>query len=163
MKTRKQKKEVALLLHNIRSVHNVGAIFRTADAVGVTKIYLSGYTPTPSDRLGRKRGDLAKAALGAEGFVAWEYKKNPVSIISKLTGERYFVVAVEQGKGAIDYKKVKPSSSKILFIFGNEVVGIAPALQKMADVVATIPMKGEKESLNVSVAAGIALYRILEL
>src|SRR6185369_9412628 len=95
-----------LILHNIRSVENVGAMFRTADAAGIDKIYLTGYTPAPLDRFGRKRGDLAKSALGAEEFVVWEQKKNILSLVAKLKKEGFLIIAIEQDKKSIDYKKV---------------------------------------------------------
>src|SRR3989344_4065622 len=100
-------KENIIILHNIRSVENVGAMFRTADAAGINKIYLTGYTPTPLDRFGRKRKDMAKSALGAEEFVAWEQKKTILPVISKLKRDRFQIIAIEQDKKSIDYKKVK--------------------------------------------------------
>ena len=103
----KTNQENILILHNIRSVENVGAIFRTADSVGINKIYLTGYTPTPLDRFGRKRRDLAKSALGAEEFVAWEQKKNISALLTKLKKEKYLIIGIEQDKKSIDYKKVK--------------------------------------------------------
>ena len=98
-------KENILILHNIRSVENVGAMFRTADAAGINKIYLTGYTPAPLDRFGRKRKDLAKSALGAEEFVPWEQKKN-YFLSCKLKREKFFIIGIEQDKKSIDYKKV---------------------------------------------------------
>ena len=154
--------ENILILHNIRSVENVGAMFRTADAAGVNKIYLTGYTPAPLDRFGRKRGDLAKSALGAEEFVPWEQKKNISPLLVKLKGEKFLIIGIEQAKNSIDYKKVK-LKSKNAFIVGAEVTGIPKTVLQKCDVVAEIPMRGKKESLNVSVALGIALFRILNL
>lgn len=152
--------ENILILHNIRSVENVGAMFRTADAAGIVKIYLTGYTATPLDRFGRKRGDLAKSALGAEEFVAWEQKKSLLSLLTKLKKENFQIIGIEQDKKSIDYKKVK-LQSKNAFIVGAEVTGIPKNILKQCDVIAEIPMRGKKESLNVSVALGIALFRIL--
>ena len=86
----KKDQQNVLILHNIRSVENVGAMFRTADAAGINKIYLTGYTPTPLDRFGRKRGDLAKSALGAEEFVSWEQKKMILPLLAKLKKEKFF-------------------------------------------------------------------------
>ncbi|MEK7596524.1 MAG: TrmH family RNA methyltransferase [Patescibacteria group bacterium] len=153
-----EKKEISLLLHNIRSVYNVGAIFRTADAMGVSKIILSGYTPTPVDRFGNARGDFAKCALGAERSVAWEYVKNPGIVLSRLKKEGFEIISVEQSKNSLDYKKVKPKN-RCLVIFGAEVSGISKFLLQKSDIIAEIPMGGRKESLNVSVSAGIVLYR----
>ena len=149
---------IELLIHNIRSVYNVGAIFRTADAIGVSKIYLSGYTPTPIDRFGNPRKDFAKCALGAEKTVSWGYVKSPNKIIEKLRAEKFEIIAVEQSEKSADYKKVKPKK-KCLIIFGNEVSGISKSILEKADIVAEIPMRGKKESLNVSVSAGIVLFR----
>ncbi|MCC7160692.1 TrmH family RNA methyltransferase [Candidatus Nomurabacteria bacterium] len=157
-----KQQESILILHNIRSVSNVGAMFRTADAAGIDKIYLTGYTPTPLDRFGRKRGDLAKSALGAEGFVAWEQKKNVFPLITKLKKEKYLIIGIEQDKKSIDYKKVK-LNSKNVFIVGTEVTGIPKNILKLCDIIAEIPMCGKKESLNVSVALGIALFRMCNL
>jgi len=158
----KTRKEIAVLLHNIRSTHNVGSIFRTADALGISKIYISGYTPTPLDKFNRPRKDIAKTALGAEKTIGWVYGKTPEEIISKLKKEKFEVVALEQGENSIDYKKVKVSK-KVLFIVGNEVDGIEKRILKLCDVVAEVPMNGKKESLNVSVAFGVALFRILNI
>ena len=149
-----------IILHNIRSVENVGAMFRTADAAGVNKIYLTGYTPTPLDRFGRKRKDLAKSALGAEEFVPWEYKKLVCPTIAKLKREGYQVIAIEQEKNSIDYRKIK-TRNKNVFIVGAEVTGIPRNVLDKCDVIAEIPMHGKKESLNVSVALGIILFRTL--
>lgn len=151
--------EVAVLLHNIRSVHNVGSIFRTADAAGVSRIFLSGYTPTPIDRFGAARKDLSKVALGAEKSVPWEYKKQPFGILAKLREKGWRIVGVEQDKRAIDYRKFH-ERGRTLLIFGNEVRGISPALRNTCDELIEIPMHGKKESLNVSVAAGIVLFSL---
>ncbi|MFA5792048.1 MAG: TrmH family RNA methyltransferase [Candidatus Paceibacterota bacterium] len=155
-----KNQENILILHNIRSVENVGAMFRTADAVGINKIYLIGYTPTPLDRFGRKRRDLAKSALGAEEFVKWESKKNLSVILRSLRREKYQIIAIEQAKNSIDYKKVKPKSKNV-FIVGAEVAGIPKNILEKCDIIAEIPMKGKKESLNVSVALGVALFGML--
>jgi tRNA G18 (ribose-2'-O)-methylase SpoU len=154
----KDKKNI-LILHNIRSVENVGAIFRTADAAGIDKIYLVGYTPAPVDRFGRKRKDLAKSALGAEEFAKWEQKKNILPLLAKLRKDKYFIIAIEQDKNSLDYKKVK-IKNKNAFIVGAEVEGLPQNILKKCDVIAEIPMKGKKESLNVSVATGVVLFRI---
>ncbi len=157
-----KKSENILILHNIRSVENVGAMFRTADAAGIDKIYLSGYTPAPLDRFGRKRSDIAKSALGAEEYVAWEYKKTIAPILSKLKKDGFYFVAIEQDEKSVDYKKVK-LKNKNAFIVGTEVTGISKNILDKCDVIAEIPMKGKKESLNVSVSLGVVLFRILGL
>lgn len=150
--------ETAVLFHNVRSTHNVGSLFRTADGAGVSKIYLTGYTPTPIDRFGRERKDIAKTALGAEFLVPWEYSKQPATIIKRLRKEGWTIVGVEQDAEAIDYRAFTPQQPT-LFIFGSEVRGLSPALRKQCDALIEIPMRGSKESLNVSVAAGIILFR----
>ncbi len=152
--------EAAVLLHNLRSAHNVGAIFRTAEAAGVSKIYLTGYTSIPIDRFGRKRKDIAKVALGAEELLPWEYVKNPQALIRRLRAEGFRIVAVEQAVDAVDYRALKPKFPAA-FLFGNEVRGLSPSLLRSVDVIAEIPLRGKKESLNVSVAAGVFLFRTL--
>lgn len=156
------KKEIHILLHNIRSVYNVGSMFRTADAAGVTKIYLSGYTPTPIDRFGREVKELSKVALGGEHSVLWEYHKDPKKIILQLKRQGIQIIGIEQDKKSVDYKKVK-IKYPVLFIVGNEVAGISKSFLKMCDIIAEIPMKGKKESLNVGVSFGIALFRMLNI
>ncbi len=160
----KNNNESIVVLHNIRSVYNVGAIFRTADAVGVSKIYLTGYTPTPFDRFGRARKDVAKSALGAEKSVWWEYVKNIDTVVKKLKNEEFEVVAVEQSKNSIDYKNFRLNKKqKIAFLFGNEVRGVSKQLLQKCDKVIEIQMRGKKESLNVSVSAGVVLFRVLNV
>ncbi|MDE1874641.1 MAG: TrmH family RNA methyltransferase [Patescibacteria group bacterium] len=154
-------RDIRILLHDLRSVHNVGAIFRTADAIGASRIYLSGYTPTPIDRFGRPRADLAKAALGAEKTLAWEHVASPSRLFASLKKEGFEIIAVEQSDGSIDYKKARPAR-KALVIFGNEVSGIRQAMLRRADATIEIPMRGKKESLNVSVSAGIVLFRLFD-
>jgi tRNA G18 (ribose-2'-O)-methylase SpoU len=154
------RQENILILHNIRSVENVGAIFRTADAAGISKIYLIGYTPAPLDRFGRKRRDLAKSALGAEESVPWEQKKSIFPLLTTLKREKFRIIGIEQDKKSVDYKKVK-SKARNAFIAGPEVEGIPQNILQKCDVIAEIPMRGKKESLNVSVALGIALFRVL--
>ncbi len=155
-------REVAVLLHDIRSTHNVGSIFRTSDALGVNKIFISGYTPTPTDKYGRARKDISKVSLGAEKTIPWEYEADPIKIIKKHKKQGFQVVGVEKDENSIDYKKVK-IQNKVLFIIGNEVTGIDKKIIKLCDNVAEIKMSGEKESLNVSVAFGIALARMLNI
>jgi tRNA G18 (ribose-2'-O)-methylase SpoU len=156
------KKETILILEDIRSTHNVGSFFRTADAAGVTHIYLVGCTPTPIDKFNRKRSDIAKTALGAEDTIPWTYIKTITPLIKKLQKSGVSVVALEQSPESIDYKKVKAKGA-IALIVGNEVTGVSKKALTYADVIAEIPMKGNKESLNVSVAGGIALFRLLNI
>jgi 23S rRNA (guanosine2251-2'-O)-methyltransferase len=150
-----------LILHNVRSAQNVGAIFRTADAVGIAKIYLTGYTPHPLDRFGRKRTDVAKAALGAEQTVPWEVRTDPGKLLQQLKKHGTYLVAIEQSTAAVDYRTIRPTFP-VAFILGNEVRGLSPSVLKRCDIVAQIPQVGVKESLNVSVAAGVFLFRVLD-
>ncbi len=136
----------------------MGAIFRTADAAGVSKIFLTGYTPAPRDRFDRPVAKLAKAALGAEEFVSWESRPEAGTLINDLRNHGYKIVALEQAPGAVDYSTI-PADQPLGVIVGNEVAGVSPELLAAADLVAEIPMCGRKESLNVSVAVGIFLYR----
>ncbi len=152
---------IDLLLHNIRSTHNVGAIFRTADAVGVSKIYISGYTPAPIDRFGRARRDISKVSLGAERTVAWEGVSDIKDLTKKLKKEKVKIIGLEQDKRSIDYRKMK-ITGKILIILGNEVNGIEKEILDLCDEIIEIPMNGQKESLNVSVATGVVLYGLFD-
>ncbi|MEX2013927.1 MAG: TrmH family RNA methyltransferase [Parcubacteria group bacterium] len=154
-------KTCVLILDNMRSVANVGSIFRTADCLGVLKIVLVGTTPAPVDRFGRSRKDFAKVSLGAEKSISYEVCKFISPEIKKLKKEGYEVIALEQITNAEDIKNFKPKS-KFAIIVGNEVSGVSRVALDMADRVVEISMTGSKESLNVSVAAGVALYHLLK-
>lgn len=150
------------VLDNVRSVYNVGSIFRTANAVGIEKIYLCGITPTPLDAKGRRRSDFAKVALGAEDSVAWEYAPSALECVQKLKAEGFFTIAIEQSETSVDYKQISIEGKEhIAFIIGAEVEGISQEVLAASDVIAEIPMLGTKESLNVTIAFGVAIYRIL--
>jgi tRNA G18 (ribose-2'-O)-methylase SpoU len=157
---KKSQSSTILILPDIRSAINVGAIFRTADAVGIDKIYLVGWTPRPTDQFGRIQKDIGKSALGAETWIHWEYKEKLLPLILSLKGDGYEIVALEQSEDSIDYRKYK-KPNKLAFILGPEVTGLDKKILKKCDKVVEIPMYGKKESLNVSVAAGISLFRIL--
>lgn len=154
------KTESILIIPDIRSAVNVGAIFRTADAVGISKIYLTGFSPRPTDTFGRIQKDIAKSALGAETWIPWEYKKTLPPLLRTLKKDGYKIIGLEQSKNSVDYRKIK-ISPKMVFVLGREVEGIASSILKECDTIAEIPMYGKKESLNVSVACGVALYGIL--
>ncbi len=156
-KSLEQSPRICLALHNIRSTHNVGSIFRTADAVGVSKIYLCGYTPVPTDRFGRLRKDIAKVSLGAEKTVEWESVKDIKKLIEDFKKKNFKIYAVEQSENSIDYRDIEIASN-CLFIFGNEVGGIEKEILEKCDKILEIPMMGKKESLNVAVAVGVALF-----
>ena len=167
------KCKMLVILHNIRSLHNVGSIFRTADAAGVEKIYLCGYTPAPVDEMGRPRQPLAKVSLGAEKTIAWE-KVNPhtrrgvgvkstTTIIKKLKKEGYKILAVEQDKKSVPYNQVKiKPREKVALVMGAEIEGVPKPILKNCDNILEIPMRGKKESLNVAVAFGIIIFRIVD-
>jgi tRNA G18 (ribose-2'-O)-methylase SpoU len=152
-----EHKTISVILHDIRSSENAGSIFRTADAAGVDKIFLTGYTPAPTDRFKRKNAKLAKAALGAEETVAWEHAEDIFLLIDRLKAEDVQIVAVEQDKNAHSYMSVR-GAEQTAFILGNEVDGIPKSILDVVDAIVEIPMHGKKESLNVSVAAGIILF-----
>jgi tRNA G18 (ribose-2'-O)-methylase SpoU len=165
----------ALLLHNIRSAYNVGSIFRTADAAGVSRIYLTGYTPTPLDRWGRPQKDIAKTALGAEKTVPWYYARTPIVCIETVRKEGWHIVGIEQSPKARDYRTYT-LDQPTLFILGNEVRGMSQSLRARCDELIEIPMHGAlvrhthhprhsgigKESLNVAVAVGIVLFHSIQ-
>ena len=157
-----KNQDIIVIIHNIRSTYNVGSMFRTADTAGVSKIYLTGYTPSPVDRFGRYRRDISKTALGAEKSVPWEHYKEIGKTIKNIKKEGFYIIALEQVSQAIDYKKIKPKQ-KTALVVGNEVRGLSKVGLDKCDVVVEIPMHGQKESLNVSVALGIALFRILNI
>lgn len=150
---------IIVWLHNIRSAHNVGSIFRTCDAAGVASIILSGYTPTPRDRFGRVQKEIAKTALGAEASMEWRYCRSASQALTYIHTEGHVLVGVEQDGRSINYKKYKPRTSTV-FLFGEEVRGIKKKLRDACEAILEIPMHGKKESLNVSVAAGVVLFGI---
>ncbi|MEK7149418.1 MAG: RNA methyltransferase [Patescibacteria group bacterium] len=154
-----------VILHNIRSLHNVGSIFRTADAAGVEKIYLCGITPKPIDELGRQREQLTKVSLGAEKYIKWEYVKSTNPLISKLKKEGYKIFAIEQNKKSIAYYSLKAISykPKVALVVGNEVKGLPKSVLNKADKILEIPMYGKKESLNVAVAFGIVAFHFANI
>jgi len=152
--------KIYVILHNIRSVQNVGAIFRTADGAGVFKIFLTGYTPAPIDRFGRPRTALEKTALGATDMVQWEVCEDATALVSQLEREGIEIVSVEQHAEAIPYTE-QTFTHDTAFIFGNEVEGVPEALSLAADAIVHIPMRGKKESLNVSTTAGIILFHAI--
>jgi tRNA G18 (ribose-2'-O)-methylase SpoU len=157
----KPQYDIRVLLHDIRSAHNVGSIFRTGDAAGVTRIYCSGFTARPVDRFKRAVKEIAKTALGAEMSVPWEDVPDPLALIARLKGEGFAVVGIEQDERATDYKAYRLPERTLLLV-GSEVEGLSVGLRNACDVLLEIPMGGTKESLNVSVAFGIALFRITE-
>lgn len=153
--------KIYIILHNIRSIQNVGAIFRTADGAGVSKIFLCGYTPAPIDRFGRPRTALLKTALGATDTVPWEVCEDATALILHLQRESIQIISVEQHEHAIPYTE-HTLTHDTAFIFGNEVEGVPEVLSLAADVIVHIPMRGKKESLNVGTTAGIILFHAIQ-
>jgi len=151
------KQNIYIVLDNIRSRENVGSIFRTADGVGVSKIYLCGTTPTPP------HDKISKTALGAETWIPWEYRRNTWQAITGLKQEGIFILGLEQTKDAQNIFMFGGKTSKhVALVVGNEVKGISPKILKYCDKIVQIPMFGKKESLNVSVATGIALFQLVK-
>lgn len=163
--------EIVLLAHNVRSLWNVGSFFRTCDAFGVQKIYLTGYTGHPS------RKEITKTAIGAEEFVPWEHHEDPIPVVKALKKDGWRIVALEQTDDAIPLEEFPPPKpvlsevegkgegqgegfQNILLIVGHELSGVPEDLLRLCDTVIEIPMHGHKESLNVAVATGIALHHL---
>lgn len=147
-------KEIYVLLNNIRSLHNVGSIFRTADAAGIKKIYLCGQTGYPP------RKEITKTAIGAEEVVEWQYYIEAKDAIAQLKKEEVKLVALEQNERSIDYRKLEVSQPTCL-VLGHEIDGVDSSILAECDEVIEIPMHGSKQSLNVSVAFGIAVYELV--
>ncbi len=157
------EKKFYLILHRIRSAYNVGSMFRSADGIGIDKIFITGFTQTPSDKeyefQTKAEKMLSKTALQADKYVPWEQEKNISTVIEKLKKEGFQIVALEQDKRSIDYTKFKPQN-KVALIVGNEPRGIDGRILKKCDRIIEIPMRGKKKSLNVAVALGVAGYEI---
>ena len=145
---------VSILLDNVRSMYNVGAFFRTADAAGVEKLYLCGITSHPPKKA------ISKTALGAEERAAWEHAWDPLPLVAKLRARGYEIAAVETSVHAVDLFDWKPLFP-VCLIFGHEVEGIRPAIAENCDTHVRIPMLGVKHSLNVATAGGVAIYELL--
>lgn len=157
---KQNKKEFYLLLDNIRSLFNVGAIFRTADAAGIDKIILGGITCLRGQgKIKELNPKISKTALGAEKIIPWEHAQQPWQIIKKLKKQGFQVIALEKSKKSIVYSKFKPRFPLVLVV-GNEIRGVSKNLLKKSDKIIHLPMAGQKESLNVGIATGIAVYEI---
>lgn len=150
-----KKLPVCIVLDNVRSLHNVGSAFRTADAFRMEKIFLTGITGTPPHR------EIHKTALGSTESVAWEYAEKTETILSKLTSEGYKIIAVEQTNESIELQKFQiQKDEKLAFVFGNEVNGVSEEAMALADVAIEIPQSGTKHSLNISVCLGIVMWEL---
>lgn len=150
-----KRNPISLLLNDIRSLHNVGAIFRIADGIRAEKIYLCGITGKPPSRM------ITKTALGAEMSVPWEYHADAFEIASHLKENGTQLIVLEHTDSSVSYVEAKPKAP-VCLVIGNEVTGVDENLVSIADLAVELPMMGEKNSLNASVAAGILAYRIAE-
>lgn len=164
--TKKEPKEskpfkhpLILVLDNVRSVQNVASIFRIADCVGVDKIILGGITPGPLDRFKKERKDFLKISLGAENNVAWESHESLLTAIKKYKKEGFEIVALEQTKKSISYANFSITKPTVL-VLGAEVEGVSKSIITLSDICIDIEMVGKKESLNVSIASAITLFRL---
>lgn len=144
-------KNIVLIAHNIRSLWNIGAFFRSADAFQVSHIHLTGYTAAPP------RKEIGKTALGAESTVSWSKDDDPIAIIKKRKKDGFTIVSLELSEDSKPLMEYKPEGN-VCIILGHEILGVPEEMQKMSDEVVHIPMLGAKHSLNVSVATGVALY-----
>jgi len=151
-----------VIIDNIRSCHNVGSIFRTADAVGIEKIYLCGITPAPLDKYGRENKRLAKVALGAEKTVAWDRRDSALLAIKELKSQGYEIISLEQSPKSVSiFKAALAPKKKYALVLGAEVEGLSRDILDKSDLIVEIPMSGKKESLNVAVAFGVAVFQLL--
>lgn len=148
-----QDRTIRLMAHNIRSLWNVGAFFRTCDALAVEYLYLTGYTGHPP------RIEITKTAIGADHTVPWEHARDPLPIIEQLKKDGWQIVSLELTDRSVDISTFMPAE-KVCLIVGHELEGVPATMLDLSDAVVEIPMLGQKESLNVSVAAGIALHRL---
>jgi tRNA G18 (ribose-2'-O)-methylase SpoU len=150
-----QRTPIYALLDNIRSMYNVGSIFRTSDGAFLDRVYLSGYTPTPD------KPEVRKTALGATETVPWEYSRDPKLIINHLKNERITLCAVEQTTNSIPYYDLPDTIFPVCIVVGNELTGISDSILSQVDLSVEIPMFGSKQSLNVAVAFGIVLFDLM--
>jgi len=149
------KVPVCVMLDNIRSMHNVGSAFRTADAFCIDKMFLTGITGKPPHR------EIHKTALGATESVEWEYHENAVELAKKLKAEGHLIIAIEQAEGSIPIDRFDlRNDQKYILVFGNEVFGVSDEIMELCDACLEIPQHGTKHSLNVAVSVGIALWEI---
>ncbi|MGH7142443.1 MAG: TrmH family RNA methyltransferase [Candidatus Saccharimonadales bacterium] len=160
-------RQIALIAHNIRSCHNVGSLLRTADGLGISAVYLTGYTPYPvspaDERLpyqaNKIHARIHKTALGAEQSINWHHSQQIEPIIHKLKQSDFTIIALEQDKNAISLANFSPDQ-RIALIIGSEVSGIEVDILANCDAIVEIPMFGKKESFNVASGAAMALYQL---
>ena len=152
-----EKIPIIVVLDDVRSLHNIGSVFRTSDAFLIEKIYLCGITATPPNK------EIHKTALGATETVAWEYVKNVIEIVQQLKSEKIKVYSVEQTENAIMLDHFQPeTNTTYALLFGNEVKGVSQEAIDASDGVLEIPQLGSKHSLNISVSAGIVIWDLFQ-
>ncbi len=151
-----ERHPIVALVDNVRSLYNVGSIFRTAEGARIRKLYLCGYTPHPP------RKEIDKTALGATATVPWEYVRDPIAVIRSLKEEGLPIVVLEQTDASVPYSTVQRKDFPLCLVVGNEITGVSPEIVAQADLAIDIPMYGVKQSLNVAVAFGIAVFGLLE-
>lgn len=152
-----EKTPIIIILDDIRSLHNIGSVFRTSDAFLIEKIYLCGITATPPNK------EIHKTALGATETVAWEHNKNVLEVIENLKQEKVLVYAIEQVENAIFLDSFAPiENKKYALVFGNEVYGVSQEAIQLCDGCIEIPQLGTKHSLNISVSAGIVVWDLFK-
>lgn len=153
---KEEKKKALVILDNVRSMHNVGSVFRTSDAFLIEEIILCGVTPRPPHR------DIHKSALGATESVTWRYEKNTTDAIAHLKEQGYKILAIEQVHDSISLSEFsKKENEKVVFVFGNEVQGVSDEALALCDHCIEIPQQGSKHSFNISVSVGIVLWEVL--
>jgi len=151
-----EKIPVIIVLDNVRSLHNVGSVFRTSDAFLIEAIYLCGITATPP------QAEIHKTALGAENTVEWQYFENTLDAVRLLKQKSYHILAVEQAEDSIPLEKLRMENHRYAVVLGNEVKGIEQEVMDICDACIEIPQFGTKHSLNVSVATGIVIWEIFK-
>ena len=152
-----KRNPIYVLCDSIRSIYNIGSIFRTSDGAFIEKLFLTGYCPYPP------RKEIEKVALGATLSVPWEYNKNPLEIVSKLKSEGIKICVLELTDNQKMYWEITKSDFPICLILGNEITGVSKTLIDNSDISIELPMHGIKQSLNVSVAYGIAIYEMIKI
>ena len=155
------QREIIVIIHNVRSVLNVGAVLRTCEGFGIKRVFATGWTPSPDNGLPHVRSKIAKSlhktALGAEEIVKFKYDNNLEKLLEQLKGDGFRIVGLEQDKRSVSLSDYRPAQ-KMTLLLGEEVNGLTTELRDVCDDLVEIPMRGQKESFNVSVATGILLY-----
>jgi tRNA G18 (ribose-2'-O)-methylase SpoU len=152
-----KKLPVVVILNSIRSAYNVGSIFRTSDGAMIEKLYLCGYTPHPPKK------EVLKTALGSQNSVSWEFIEDPIEIVQKMKQKGYTICALEQTDDNISYSEITKNNLPLCLIVGNEISGVTQELINLCDISIEIPQFGIKQSLNVAVAYGIAIFELRKI